>query len=675
MPQEGRSRQKGFTLIELLVVIAIIAILAGLLLPALSRAKNKAKAAQCMNNNRQLQVAALIYSSDNNGAFVNNDIGTTSTDAGPNAWIQGNVQGFTTTPPYATYWLSSGVLWQYNQSFDIYRCPDSQAMVNSSTPHNRSYSISVWLGCNNVSQAKTDTYAAEALKDIDVLNPSQAAGFVEENQISIDNGVIGIFSQQTAGIWNLPSNRHNNSGTLTFVDGHAEIWNWKGAVNTLNQQLQRGESDGWRRIQPKTIHDRQSHQSFGLDNRDSVSGQRPRLRAAGAGSAAKISPSLKFMISDFLPAARKAIRFFCARNLRLCFLTAVTLIALGQRSAKAQPIYVDVCVYGGASGGVIAAVKAARMGKTVALVCDKNHIGGMTSSGLGWTDVGHVGTAYIQGMANEFYTRINQKYGRNVNYDFEPHVAESVFNDMVNQAGIAVYTNQYLVSVIKQGNKLIAVTMNNGNIFRAREFIDTSYTGDLMAAAGVSYTIGRESTNTYGESLAGVWPPDTRFGSNVNPYVISNNPASGLLPLIQSNSLAPLGSADSLVQTYNFRTCFTTVASNQLAFTVPTNYNVAQYELLARYLEANPSTALSRLKTLNTPLPNSKMDINNNGPISTDLVGDSSAYSEASPAQRAQIWQDHKNYEQGFFYFLANDPRVPSGVQATILDSCGSGER
>jgi hypothetical protein len=210
--------------------------------------------------------------------------------------------------------------------------------------------------------------------------------------------------------------------------------------------------------------------------------------------------------------------------------------------------------------------------------------------------------------------------------------------------------------------------MNDGNIIRAQMFIDASYTGDLMAAAGVTYTIGREASSKYGESLAGVRPPDTSFGSNVNPYIISNNPSSGLLPLIQSNTLASQGSADSLVQTYNFRACFTTVASNRIAWTPPTNYNAAQFELLARYVQANPSTTLSSLMTLGTPLPNQKMDINNNGPISTDYVGDSSAYSEASPAQRIQIWQEHKNYEQGFFYFLATDPRVPSGVQSAMLN-------
>lgn len=326
----------------------------------------------------------------------------------------------------------------------------------------------------------------------------------------------------------------------------------------------------------------------------------------------------------------------------------------------------DVCVYGGTSGGVIAAVKAARLGKRVALICDKNHVGGMTSSGLGWTDVGHVGTAYIQGMANEFYTRINSKYGTDVNFHFEPHVAEAVFNDMIQESGVLLYTNQFLVSVTRQGAQIRAVTMNNGNIFEAKEFIDTSYTGDLMATAGVTYTMGREAANQYGESLAGVRPPDTSFGNQVNPYVVSNVPDSGLLPLIQSNALAAVGTADSLVQTYNFRMCFTQVASNRLAVAAPANYNPAQYDLLARYLQANPALTLSSLMTLGTPLPNSKMDINNNGPISTDFVGESSAYAEASPALRIQIWQDHKNYEQGFFYFLANDPRVPSGIRSSM---------
>ncbi|HEX7653686.1 MAG TPA: FAD-dependent oxidoreductase, partial [Verrucomicrobiae bacterium] len=331
-----------------------------------------------------------------------------------------------------------------------------------------------------------------------------------------------------------------------------------------------------------------------------------------------------------------------------------------------QEVNVDVCVYGGTSGGVIAAVKAARLGKRVALIHDKNHYGGMTSSGLGWTDIGHVGTGYIQGMAGDFYARINAKYGANVNYEFEPHVAEAVFNDLLAEAGVQLYPNQSLVSVNKAGTQIRALTTTAGIIFTAREFIDTSYTGDLLAAAGVSYTIGREAAAQYGESLAGVRPPDTSFGAAVSPYLTPGVPASGLIPLIQSNSLSPAGSADMAVQTYNFRMCFTQVASNRLALAAPPNYNAAQYELVARYLQANPSLTLNNLMTLGTPLPNSKMDINNSGPVSTDYVGGSAAYAEAGAARRQQIWADHKNYEQGFFYFLATDPRVPAAVRTSM---------
>jgi hypothetical protein len=331
-----------------------------------------------------------------------------------------------------------------------------------------------------------------------------------------------------------------------------------------------------------------------------------------------------------------------------------------------QEIAVDVCVYGGTSGGVIAAVQAARMGKSVALVMVNNHLGGMTSGGLGFTDVGHFGTTYIKGVADEFYTRVNAKYGANVNYCFEPHVAEVVFNDMIRETGVMVFTNQYLVSATKQGTQIRAITTSTGDIFEAKEYIDASYTGDLMAAAGVSYTIGRESTTQYGESLAGVRPPETSFGSNVSPYVIPNVPSSGLIPLIQTNLLAPLGQADSLVQTYNFRMCFTQVSSNRLSLTAPTNYNAAQYELVARYLQANPSKTLGSLMTLDRTDSNNKFDINNNGPISIDFVGANSAYTEAGPGLRDQIWTAHKNYEQGFFYFLANDPRVPSGIRTSM---------
>ena len=347
-------------------------------------------------------------------------------------------------------------------------------------------------------------------------------------------------------------------------------------------------------------------------------------------------------------------------------LNATPLIAV-------QEIATDVCVYGGTSGGVIAAVQAARMGKSVALVVVNNHLGGMTSGGLGQTDIGSFGDSYIQGVAREFYSRVGQKYGTGAKFTFEPHVAEAVFNEMVAQAGVMVYTNQYLLSVAMQGPQLVALTMNNGNLFRAGIFIDASYEGDLMAKAGVSYTLGREATSQYGESYNGIRAPNTgghQFGSlNVNPYVVTNNPASGLLPLIQGGSPGTAGSADQRMQAYNFRMCLTTAAANQLPLNAPTNYAASQYELLGRYIQA--LVARGTTPTLGTfmnigGMPNSKTDINNNGPVSTDFIGQALSYPEADYATRAQIWQAHKNYLQGLLYFLATDPRVPAGVQSQM---------
>ena len=230
LPRDGGQ---GFTLIELLVVIAIIAILAAMLLPALSRAKSRAYAANCINNLKQLQLAEHMYADDNTDTFVNNDTaGASGTDAGPDAWIQGNVQSYTTLPPYQT-WISSGVLWNYNKSFDIYKCPASCAFVNNNVLHNRSYSISVQLNCRS---GKMDAYTFVAKKTSQIRNSAKTFVFAEENQISIDNGAIGVFSLATPQFWNPPSARHTSGATFSFVDGHAEIWKWRGNLVILNQK-------------------------------------------------------------------------------------------------------------------------------------------------------------------------------------------------------------------------------------------------------------------------------------------------------------------------------------------------------------------------------------------------------------------------------------------------------
>lgn len=381
-----------------------------------------------------------------------------------------------------------------------------------------------------------------------------------------------------------------------------------------------------------------------------------------------VSPLMKSSIEISTVRVVAAVKWI--RAIAFCGSFAFVL-ACPSHAEVVREIPVDVCVYGGASGGVVAAVQAARMGKSVALVAVGNHLGGMTTSGLGWTDIGHTGNAYIAGVSREFYTRIGQKYGQGTKFTFEPRVAEAVFNEMVLEAGVTVYTNQHLVSVVKQANKLVAAKMDNGNIFRAKVFIDASYEGDLMATAGVNYFVGRESTNQYGESLNGIRAPNADFATlGIDPYVVPGNPASGLLPLVQPGSPGTPGSADQRVQAYNFRLCLTTTSTNKLPITAPTNYDPAQFELVARYVQARvaqgTTPALSSLITIES-MPNGKTDINNRGPISTDFVGESASYVGADFAMRQQMWQAHKDYMQGFLYFLATDTRLPSSLRNSML--------
>ncbi|HVV71304.1 MAG TPA: FAD-dependent oxidoreductase [Verrucomicrobiae bacterium] len=342
-------------------------------------------------------------------------------------------------------------------------------------------------------------------------------------------------------------------------------------------------------------------------------------------------------------------------------------------AAMAGESEVDVCVYGGTSGGVIAAVESARMGKKVALVVVNNHLGGMTSGGLGETDIGRFGDSYIQGVAREFYQRIGQKYGVESAFNFEPHVAEAVFEQMAREAGVKIFTNQVLSSVLLKNKRIVELRTERGDRFRARVFIDASYEGDLLARAGVTYTIGREAASEYGEPLNGIRPPNT--GGNqfekvtVNPYVVTNDAGSGLLPLVQSNAPGVPGDADRRVQAYNFRMCLTRTVTNQLPITAPRDYHPEKYELMARYIEGlvaqGTALTLGSLMTI-SHMPNDKTDINNSGAVSTDFIGESDAYPEADAASRRRIWQAHKDYIQGLFYFLATDPRVPAAVRSEM---------
>ena len=360
----------------------------------------------------------------------------------------------------------------------------------------------------------------------------------------------------------------------------------------------------------------------------------------------------------------------------------------------ADVVEADICIYGGTAGGVAAAVQAARMGKTVIVAEFGNHIGGMTSGGLGATDIGN--KAAIGGIAREFYHRVAQHYARDdawrfekrddylkakssrtppdlsspetTMWTFEPHVAEDILFQMLNELKIPVYLQQHLAQVRKKGARIVEIAMENGKVFRAKMFIDASYEGDLMAKAEVHFRVGREANSQYGETLDGVRAatPKHQFAVAVDPYVTPGTPGSGLLPFIQSSGVGVGGEADRSVQAYNYRLCYTRNPANRLPHKIPPQYDAAKYELLARYLEALVAGGRKpKLEEFWNPIamPNGKTDINNNGGFSTDFIGANYDYPEATYARREQICKAHENYTLGFIYFLATSPRVPENLR------------
>ncbi len=331
----------------------------------------------------------------------------------------------------------------------------------------------------------------------------------------------------------------------------------------------------------------------------------------------------------------------------------------------------DVVVYGGTAGGVMTAVAAAREGLNVALIEPGRHLGGMVSGGLGWTDYGR--KEVIGGYSLEFFNRVGLKYGRDIEWHFEPHVAEAVFNELIKLTGVRVFLQHRLREkngVTKEGTALTELVMENGASFSARMFADASYEGDVMAQAGVTYTWGREGMREYNESLAGVRDrtPLHQFRAPVSPL----DSAGKLLPEIMPRSSDPVGAADKRVQAYNFRVCMTKNPENRVAWPKPAGYSPARYELLARYLPAF-ERELKRPLAINDVmkadiLQNGKTDTNNNGAFSTDYIGGSYDYPEGNYAARARIRQAHVAYVQGFLYFLATDSRVPSALSAEMKE-------
>lgn len=377
---------------------------------------------------------------------------------------------------------------------------------------------------------------------------------------------------------------------------------------------------------------------------------------------------------------------------RITHLLLATLIILISLSCRKNPDFyqADVIIYGGTSAAVISAVETVQSGKSVIIVSPDKHLGGLTSSGLGFTDSGNTGA--IGGLAREFYHRVwlhyndstawkwqkQSEYGNRgqgtvamdgeskTMWTFEPHVAEKIFEDFIREHNIPVYRDEWLdresgVKVVN--NRIVSMTTLSGKKFRGKMFIDATYEGDLMAAAGVSYAVGREPCSQYNEEWngvqAGVFHHRHYFMTPIDPYAIPGDPSSGLLPYISDEPVQPNCTGDDKLQAYCFRLCMSNHPENRVPFEKPEGYDPVDYELLARVFESGWNEWFDKYDII----PNRKTDTNNHGPFSSDHIGMNYDYPEASYARRKEIIEDHTRYQKGLLYFVSTDERVPEEVR------------
>ena len=389
------------------------------------------------------------------------------------------------------------------------------------------------------------------------------------------------------------------------------------------------------------------------------------------------------------------------KNWILIFIAAFTFLSItdaGRIIKNNQPeikeVYTaDIIIYGGTSAAIIAAVEVVKSGKTVLIVSPEQHLGGLTSGGLGFTDTGN--KAVIGGLSREFYHRVwlhykdaaawnwqNQSDFGNKGQEtvamdgefrtmwlFEPHVAERVFEDFVKENNIKVLRGEWLdrnKGVVKKKGEIISFSTLSGKVFKGKMFIDATYEGDLMAAAGINFHVGREGNAKYNETFngvqTGVFQHDHHFKSNISPYKIKDDPSSGLLPYISAEPPGEFGAADKKIQAYCFRMCMTNHPENSVAFPKPDNYDASKYELLLREFNTGRNDWFSKFDVL----PNKKTDTNNHGAFSSDFIGMNYDYPEADYQRRAEIIKQHYDYQAGLLWFVANDLRVPDAIRTKM---------
>lgn len=348
----------------------------------------------------------------------------------------------------------------------------------------------------------------------------------------------------------------------------------------------------------------------------------------------------------------------------LCVCAVLPVSAVERREA-------DVCVYGATSAGVIAAYTAKMDGKSVIMVDPGKHPGGMSSGGLGLTDIGN--KYVVTGLARDFYRRVGAHYGKFEQWIFEPHVAEDIFNYYIDRAGLTVEYGYYIDKADTENGVIKSIDVVSVDGARddlrigAKMFIDCSYEGDLMAESGVSYTVGREGNSVYGETLNGVQMLDRhQFPDGVDPYKEPGNPASGLLWGISSEPIKPNGTGDKKVQAYNYRIALTNEPENMIPITRPAGYDSTRYELLLRLKEVSPWKSVGDVLYMSR-MPGGKTDINNINGFSTDMIGMNWDYPEASYQERQEIIRRHEEYTKGLLYFLGHDSRVPDFIRDEML--------
>ena len=353
----------------------------------------------------------------------------------------------------------------------------------------------------------------------------------------------------------------------------------------------------------------------------------------------------------------------------------------------------DLVIYGSSPAALSAAVQAKRMGKTAVVVSPETRIGGLTTGGLGMTDIGN--KAAFGGIALEFYHDVavwyadpahwtRQKFGTYVSggqcagtqskesmWTFEPSAALAILEGWEKRDKLDIRRGEWLdreKGVEKKDGRIVSIKTLSGNVYRGKVFIDATYEGDLMAAAGVSYTVGREANSVYGETISGIQHREAKFHQlkwYVSPYVIEGKPESGLLPGIEPyNPDEKDGDGDKRVQAYNFRMCLTDDPENRIPFKKPANYDEKEYELLFRNYEKGESTG--RGPWINSNMPNRKTDTNNRGGFSTDFIGRNYEWPEASYERRAEIFKAHLDYQKGLMWTLANHPRVPEKIRKGV---------